>query len=131
MFGKIKDMFSIDRWIENFEGFLEAKLDLIKYDIKELFVSLLTKSIFYIGIGFFGLVGFIFLNFVLAYLLNHFLENEFAGFFILSIIYFLITLIFYLNRDNQSIKENIELSIRASMQQQKKEPNSTENESTH
>ena len=124
-------MFSIDRWIENFEGFLEAKLDLIKYDIKELFVSLLTKSIFYIGIGFFGLVGFIFLNFGLAYLLNHFLENEFAGFFILSIIYFLITLIFYLNRDNQSIKENIELSIRASMQQQKKEPNSTENESTH
>jgi hypothetical protein len=94
MFGKIKDMFSLDRWIENFEGFLEAKIDLVKYDIKELLVNVLTKSIFFLGMAVFGLAGLVCLNFGLAYLLNYFIGNDFAGFFILTGIYFLITLNF-------------------------------------
>jgi len=130
MFGKIKDMFSIDRWIENFEGFLEAKIDLVKYDVKELLVKVLTKSIFFLGMAVFGLAGLFCLNIGLANLINHYLGNEFGGFFILTGIYFLITLVFYLNRDNQSIKEKIELSIRSSMQHQKQEPNPLKNEST-
>jgi len=131
MFGKIKDMFSLDRWIENFEGFLEAKIDLVKYDIKELLVNVLTKSIFFLGMAVFGLAGLVCLNFGLAYLLNYFIGNDFAGFFILTGIYFLITLVFYLNRDNKSIRQKIELSIRNSMEQEKQDTNSAENESTN
>jgi hypothetical protein len=131
MFGKIKDMFSLDRWIENFEGFLEAKIDLVKYDIKELLVNVLTKSIFFLGMAVFGLAGLVCFNFGLAYLLNYFIGNDFAGFFILTGIYFLITLVFYLNRDNKSIRQKIELSIRNSMEQEKQDTNSAENESTN
>ena len=131
MFGKIKDMFSLDRWIENFEGFLEAKIDLVKYDIKELLVNVLTKSVFFLGMAVFGFAGLFCLNFGLAYLLNYFIGNDFAGFFILTGIYFLITLVFYLNRDNKSIRQKIELSIRNSMEQEKQDTNSAENESTN
>ena len=128
MFGKIKDIFSIDRWVENFESFLEAKIDLVKYDVKELLVDVLAKSVFFLGMAIFGLTCFLCFNFGLACLINHYLENEFGGFFILTAIYFVVTLVFYLNRNNESIKEKIELSIRASMQHQKQKLKTTKNE---
>jgi hypothetical protein len=64
----------------------------------------------------------------LANLLNYLFENQFAGYFILSGIYFLITLVCYLNRENQSLKDKIELSLRQSMNQPKQESTSSENE---
>jgi hypothetical protein len=128
MFGKIKDVLSLDKLIENFEGYLDARIELVKYDLKELMVSILTRSLIFLAMAVFGLAGLLCLNFALANLLNYLFENQFAGYFILSGIYFLITLVFYLNRENQSLKDKIELSLRQSMNQPKQESTSSENE---
>ena len=128
MFGKIKDVLSLDKLIENFEGYLDARIELVKYDLKELMVSILTRSLIFLAMSVFGLAGLLCLNFALANLLNYLFENQFAGYFILSGIYFLITLVFYLNRENQSLKDKIELSLRQSMNQPKQESTSSENE---
>jgi hypothetical protein len=128
MFGKIKDVLSLDKLIENFEGYLDARIELVKYDLKELMVSVLTRSLIFLAMAVFGLAGLLCLNFALANLLNYLFENQFAGYFILSGIYFLITLVFYLNRENQSLKDKIELSLRQSMNQPKQESTSSENE---
>jgi len=128
MFGKIKDVLSLDKLIENFEGYLDARIELVKYDLKELMVSILTRSLIFLAMAVFGLAGLLCLNFALANLLNYLFENQFAGYFILSGIYFLITLVLYLNRENQSLKDKIELSLRQSMNQPKQESTSSENE---
>ena len=128
MFGKIKDVLSLDKLIENFEGYLDARIELVKYDLKELMVSILTRSLIFLAMAVFGLAGLLCLNFALANLLNYLFENQFVGYFILSGIYFLITLVFYLNRENQSLKDKIELSLRQSMNQPKQESTSSENE---
>jgi len=128
MFGKIKDMFSLERWIENFEGYLDARIELVKYDVKELLVDVMTRSIFYLGMAIFALAGLICLNFGVAFLINHLIGNEFSGFLILAILYFLIAMIFYWNRDNTSLNEKIELKIRESLKQPRKETNENKEE---
>jgi len=121
-------MFSLERWIENFEGYLDARIELVKYDVKELLVDVMTRSIFYLGMAIFALAGLICLNFGVAFLINHLIGNEFSGFLILAILYFLIAMIFYWNRDNTSLNEKIELKIRESLKQPRKETNENKEE---
>ncbi len=112
-------MLNLDRWIENFEGYLDARIELVKYDVKEMVVDLATKSVFVLGMAIFGLLGLICLNFGLAYLISYFIGNEFSGFLILSCFYFLIALVFYLNRKNTSLHGKIEQNIRDAMNHKK------------
>jgi hypothetical protein len=117
MFGKLKDMLSLERWIENFEGYLDARIELIKFDVKEWMVGMLTRSFFFLGMLVFGLAALICLNFGLAYLINFWLGTEFSGFLILAGFYFLIALAFYLSRDNASVQSRLEAKIRQSIKQ--------------
>lgn len=121
MFGKIKNMFSLDKWIENFEGYVEARLELLKYDFKEQIVSLATSAISVVGLVFFALVGFAMLNFGIAYLLNFWIQKPFAGFFILSAFYFCVAFVFYLMNKNKTLHTSIENIIREGMDQPRKE----------
>jgi len=111
-------MLSLDRWIENFEGYLDARIELVKYDLKEALVNILTRSVSVLGIVFFGLAGLICFNFGLAYLIGYWIGNEFSGFFILTVFYFLIAFLFYLKRDSPALKENIENQLREALNHQ-------------
>jgi hypothetical protein len=117
MFGKIKDMLSLERWIENFEGYLDARIELVKFDVKEYMVGMLTRSFFFLGILVFGMAALICLNFGLAYLINYWLETQFSGFLILAGFYFLVALVFYLSRDNPAIQAKLETKIRVAIKQ--------------
>jgi len=124
MFGKIKNMFSLDKWIENFEGYLEAKIDLIKFDIKEQLVKVLTLGVSFAGIIFFGLTCFVLLNFGVAGLINAYMESRFWGYFILAGFYLLVSLVFYIALKNKSWHAGIETAIRTAIDQ----PNSETHE---
>lgn len=115
MFGKIKEVLNTEKWIENFEGYLDARIELAKYDAREAGVAILTKTIIYGTIGFFGLLTLICLNFALGYWISSMLGNSFGGFFILTTIYLLLFLMVYINKSNKKMLEKIETSIRNSI----------------
>ena len=117
MFDKLKNMLSLDQWIRNFEGYLDARIDLVKFDVKELLVSVLRKVVLFGAIGLFFLVGFISLNFGLAYFLNEMIGNQYAGFLILTGFYFLIALVFYWLRSHEGINQKLELIFRDILKQ--------------
>jgi hypothetical protein len=119
MFGKIKNMLSLDRWIENFEGYLDARIELAKYDIKEVLVEVLTKSLVVLVMAFLAISGLICLNFGLAYLISYFLGFPFAGFFVLGLFYALLTWAVYANRNNIKLKNKIEARLRDTLNQPK------------
>jgi len=121
MFGKIKEAFSLERWVENFEGYLDARIELAKYDVKEALVGILAKSFFIIGFAFFTLLALVCLNFGIAYLLNEAFGNHYAGFLLLSGIYFLIGLIFIVGRKNKTMHENLDNKLREVLKQPKRE----------
>jgi len=119
MFGKIKEALSLERWIENFEGYLDARIELAKYDIREAMVRLLVKAIFVAGMAFFGFLALVCLNFGLAYWLNALLESSFAGFLLLGGFYALLTLIIYLGKKSPAIQEKAEAAFRRALDQPK------------
>ncbi len=114
-------MLSLDRWIENFEGYLDARIELAKYDIKEALVDVLSKAVIMLVMAVFAVSGLICLNFGLAFLLNHLLGYPFAGFFILTLFYGLLTWVVYLNRENENLKKKLELTFRTTLKQPKAE----------
>lgn len=117
MFDKLKNMLSLDQWIKNFEGYLDARIDLVKFDVKELLVSVLTKAISLVAVAIFGLAGLVCFNFGIAYLLSDLLGNQYAGFLILAGFYFLIALILYWTRNNEGISRKLELVFRDILKQ--------------
>ena len=121
MFGKIKEALSLERWIENFEGYLDARIELAKYDIREAMVGILVKAVFVAGMAFFGLLALVCLNFGLAYWLNTLLESSFAGFLLLGGFYLLLTLIIYLGKESPAMQEKAEAAFRNALDQPKKE----------
>lgn len=117
MFGKIKEALSLERWIENFEGYLDARIELVKYDIREALVGILVKAVFIAGMAFFGLLALVCLNFGLAYWLNALLDSSFAGFLLLGAFYLLLTLIIYLGKRSPAVQEKTESAFRNALGQ--------------
>jgi len=112
MFGKIRDVLSTEKWIENFEGYLDARIELAKYDAREASVAILTKTIIYGTLGFFGLLTLICLNFALGYWISSLLGNSFGGFFVLTSFYLILFLLVYFNKSNKKILARLETAIR-------------------
>lgn len=112
MFGKIREVLSTEKWIENFEGYLDARIELAKYDAREASVAILTKTIIYGTLGFFGLLTLICLNFALGYWISSLLGNSFGGFFILTSFYLILFLMVYFNKSNKKTLERLETAIR-------------------
>lgn len=126
MFGKIKEMLSLEKWIDNFEGYLEAKIDLVKFDIREGIIKLISKSLVHIVFILFGFAAFVLLNFGIAGLLNQYLESQYLGYLILSALYFAVSAVFFLFRNDKNFQIKIEAKIRESMtpKPDENEPNS-------
>lgn len=121
-------MLSLERWIENFEGYLDARIELVKYDLREWMVGVLTKSIFLVGMLVFGMAALICLNFGLAYLIGFWLGAIYWGFFVLALFYGLITLWFFFKKDDEKFNARMEARIRESMEQPKAEESTTTNQ---
>ena len=119
MFGKIKEALSLERWIENFEGYLDARIELAKFDIREALVGIMAKAVFIAGMAFFGLLALVCLNFGLAYWLNTLLNSSFAGFLLLGAFYLLLTLVIYLGKENPAMQDKAEAAFRKALDQPK------------
>lgn len=128
MFDKLKNMLSLDQWIKNFEGYLDARIELVKFDVKEALVHALSKGIFFIAIAIFALAGLVCLNFGLAYLLNTVLESPYAGFLLLAGFYFLIASIFFWMRNHQPTNQRFERILREALDQPSAESSSEDHE---
>lgn len=116
MIGRIKDMFSMDRWIENFEGYINARIELLKYDMKESAAKWMAHFVVMAGLAVTALLGLFFLNFAIGFLLNHLIGNAFAGFSILSGFYLTLAFILYANRNNKKVLDRLEQNFRRSFE---------------
>lgn len=77
----------LDNLVSNLSGYVEAKAELIKIEIREDVARLLSQGIVVITTLVFGLIFLLFFSVGLAQFLNTFFKDSFAGFFIVSGIY--------------------------------------------
>ncbi len=109
---KIFKFLHLDNLVDNASGYVEARLELYKMEIREDVAKVLSRAIIYMTIGFFGFLLLIFFSIGLAYFLNQYFAETYVGFWIVSGIYglaFLIFLVFRKSMDKNFEKHFIEM----------------------
>lgn len=108
-------MLKIDALVENIEGYVEARIELAKLDLKTELSEILVKFIFSLLMAVFMISCLFCLNLGLANCLNHWFESTYLGYFILAIFYFLVFFVIFKLKDdeklNAKLKEIISTSI--------------------
>jgi hypothetical protein len=128
MFGKIREAFSLEKWVENFEGYLDARIELAKYDARETMVEILTKGIIGFSLAILGLIVLVCLNFAIGYWLSSLLANTYSGFVILTGFYLFLFILLFLNKNNQGLLRGLEGKLRTALNQPKAQVTDSESE---
>jgi uncharacterized membrane protein YqjE len=110
---KIKDiilkLFKLENIAFNLTGFVEARLELFKFEIRTDVTKALARAM---TLVFLALLGFLFLLFFslgLAYFINSLFEAQFVGFFVIAIVYGILFISLYINRKKliSSVEEQL------------------------
>lgn len=90
----------LDTLVQNLSGYVEARIELVKVEIREDVAKAIARGLVSLALFFMGFLFLIFLSFGVAHSLNSFFEGPYAGFWIVAGIYgatFLLLLVFRKN----------------------------------
>ena len=108
----IAKFLKLDHLMENLTGYVETRIELVKYDLKEDLSKGAAKILVYLGLGVIATFFMFFTTFAVAYMLADYL-GTFEGFAIVSACYLVLGLVLYwnrayfINRAEKEIKEAI------------------------
>lgn len=77
----------LENLIENLTGYVEARVALIKIEIREEVVKVLSRGVILVFIIFLGSLFLLFLSLAGAHYLNMLFNNSYAGFLVISLAY--------------------------------------------
>lgn len=80
-------LFRLDGLIENLSGYLEAKVQLVKLEIREEVAKIVASSLVVAVVALLALLFVVFISFGLAGWLNKEFNNEYTGYLIVSAVY--------------------------------------------
>ena len=101
----------MDSIVEDLVAIVEAKIELLKIELKEEAAKAVTKIISAVVLALLLFLILIFVSITIATLLNHFLESRFWGFAIVTAFYLLLLVAFKLFRVGEKLEKRIEMSL--------------------
>jgi hypothetical protein len=101
-------MLKISEIVQTIKGIVEARIGLVRQEIQDEFVGILSRLILLIVIGSMLLLVFLFLSLSLAFFLSQVTKSPYLGFLIVALMYFLVVLVLVLSRDSLKIQEKIQ-----------------------
>lgn len=121
-------MLKIGEIVQTLKGIVETRIGIVKQEIQNEFVEILSRLILLIVIGSMLLFAFLFLSLSLAFFLSQVTKSPYMGFLIVALIYFLVMLMLILSRDSLRVQDRIEnllknfiFRMRLKRQQEKEE----------
>ena len=105
----------LDNLLQNVTGYLEARVALIKIEVREEVVKVLSRGIILVAILFLATLFLLFLSFGLAEYLNSLFQNNYTGYWLVAGFYgvfFLLIIIFRKPIDRNFEKRLIEMMKR-------------------
>ena len=114
----ILKLFKLDGLLDNVTGYVEARIELLKLDIKEDIARGLAKAAVFIVLGFVLTLFVLLISMALAFKIAESWGN-FAGFSIIAGVYLLIALILYFRKN--SISASLEKQLTDILNKKKKE----------
>lgn len=90
----------IDNLVDNLSGYVDARVKLLKIEIKEDVAKIMAKGLVQASIILVALLFLFFISFGIAEFLNIYFENAFKGYLIVSGLYFLLFIVLIIFRKN-------------------------------
>jgi uncharacterized membrane protein YqjE len=108
----------LDNLMESLTGYVEARIELLKIEIKEDIAKVLANAMMILIVVFLALIFLLFLSIGLAHYLNNFFEKAQIGYWIVAGIYGVPCLIFVVFR--KSIGHSMEKHLTEMIKRKKK-----------
>ncbi|UZD21333.1 phage holin family protein [Algoriphagus halophytocola] len=98
-------MFKIGDLIQTLKGLVETKVDIVKQEVQEEFIKVLSRILVLILMGGCLLLVLLFMSLALAFYISQQLESPYLGFVIVGLIYFLLLCFLLITRENKSLQK--------------------------
>lgn len=121
-------MLKIPEIIQTIKSIIETRVSLVKQEIQDEFVGILSRIILLTVIGSMLLLVFLFLSLSMAFFLSTLTKSPYMGFLIVALFYFLIVLFMVLTRDSLQIQKRTEDLLKNFIFQIRKRKEENENE---
>src|SRR5690242_8179396 len=95
---RILKFLHLDEIIKNLSGYVEARVALVKLEIRDEVGGLLSRGIMVMLIAMVGFLFILFLSIGLAQYLNTVLESQFAGYLLVALFFGLVLAVLLLTR---------------------------------
>ncbi|MBC6367703.1 phage holin family protein [Algoriphagus sp. AK58] len=105
-------MLNLGEIVQTVKSIVETRIGIIKNEIQDEFVTILSRLILLVIIGSLVLLVFLFLSLSLAFFISQVTQSPYLGFLIVALMYVLIVLILYLTRDSHSVQESINSTLK-------------------
>jgi hypothetical protein len=92
-------LFKLDNLLNSLTGFIEAKIEYHKLQVKKEVVHLLARLVLLFLLTMLALPFFIFISFFLAIVLNNALSSQFLGFLFVAVMYLSLGIILFIFRE--------------------------------
>jgi uncharacterized membrane protein YqjE len=113
----IAKFLKLDSLFENVAGYVETRIEILKYDLKEELSTVLSKLSVLFIILLIGLFALMFFSFALAFQLGEYI-GMFGGFLVICLLYTATGIAVYSNR--KKLEAKFEKEIRITIKQKKK-----------
>ena len=90
--------FHLDSLTESLSGYVEARVELLKLEVREEVAKAMTRVMVLVVIGLLGILFIIFVSMGLALLINEYFEFKYTGFFFVGGFYLILFLIAFAMR---------------------------------
>lgn len=98
-------MLKIGEIVQTLKGIVETRIGMVKQEIQEEFLTILSRMILLIIMGSMLFMSFIFISLSVAFFLSQVTKSPYLGFLIVSLFYLMLVLILYVSRDSLRLQE--------------------------
>ncbi len=105
-------MLNFGEIIQTVKGIVEAKVDLVKSEIQDEFVGIVSRFILLSMIGAMSFIVLLFLSMSLAFYLSQFTETPYMGFLLVALLYLIIVIGLILSRKSNTVQSKIQVACK-------------------
>jgi hypothetical protein len=91
--------------IQTIKSLVETRIELVKSDIQDQLVGILSRLILLILIGSIGLVSGLFLSLSLAFYISQVTQSPYLGFLVVALCYLVVVVFLYFTKDSQGFQQ--------------------------
>jgi hypothetical protein len=98
--------------LQTIKSLIETKIELVKSDIQDQLVGMLSRLILLILIGSILLLAGLFLSLSLAFYISQVTQSPYFGFLVVALGYLVVVVFLYLTRDSQGFQQQVNTSLK-------------------